>query len=320
MMRNLFWIQILLFTFSFNSQGQNFEFGKNKALTTKNKQLDGNLYFSHNFNDSIENPTVFLINRTESTIQFYGSSGIMNLVIEAQDEFGNWKNINNHNTECTIGNNLEYFILPKKSFTWKKIDNVFLKGDFNTQIRFLINTKDSLITSKTFQTSINHYLFLDQFERAIRVHQDYISQNQLSKKQENKVRLRIANLFSRNNKFDKALQIINDLLNQDGNNYKARYCKAKLIIRFLSKDIDKISELEKFALISEYINQLRLIPKWHEDYKEAKKMIKTYSKYLPTKTEWGQINHSDCMIIDGKYYCKVDFHINELVKINFKQE
>lgn len=320
MLRNFIWIQIFLINFSINCRSQSFELGKHKILMTENERLRGKLYFSHNFNDSTEIPTVFLINRSDSPIHFHGNSGVLSLKIEAQNKFGKWETINYEQPRNCIIGNIGYYTLPDKAFTWRKIDNSYLRGDFKTQIRFSINTEDSLIISDTFKTSINHYIFLEHFERAIKIHQDYISQNQLSTKKESLYKLRIAKIYIRINKLDKALQIVNNLLKHDENNYEARYYKAILVVNYIPKIRDKISKFEEFAITSECINQLKLIPEWYEEYEKANRMLKTYNNYLPTKEEWSQINYSNCKKVDGEYYCKIDFHINDLVKMNFKQK
>ena len=137
-------IVLLLFLFKSNSFGQNIRSLKNPSSWKKQ-----DIYLQLKNVDSTKQTIIYLINRSGKDYHYYGSNGKFEVFTEAKDSLDRWSKIDQKLIDCSYG--LGYSLLPVNYFSLKKKD--FLKGNFETEVRYSVHLKDSIIYTCLLYTS-----------------------------------------------------------------------------------------------------------------------------------------------------------------------
>jgi hypothetical protein len=271
--------------------------------------------------DSTENITIFLINRTKNTLKFFGGYNteiLFNKEIKDIDSL--WKPFDSQselNYECGTG--LKTINLTKDSFTYESYNKSVYTGEYNTEIRFSLIIKDSLIVySNPISIKANYDLLLkpsDRFEKYI--FQELKDNKSLNYIQKEKLFLKLISIYSREKNYKKAILLCEKLLKKIPNSISLKYELAVAIFSYISKHRNELDKIQTNILLSKAINELKTIPKTDNPISiNSTKYIEQYSKLLLSKSEWNELKKKKSMTEKDIWYFK-EFS-NETIVILYK--
>ena len=193
------------------------------------------------------------------------------------------------------------------------------KGEFESHIRFSYTLTDTTIYSEPLKFKIDSAFVLEPHDRLLSRVDNYLMDENLNDDLRKKYTLRKANIYLAKHNYLEAINILRELINQNPQFHDALYVYATSIVRYLSK-AKNLTKSEEFCVISKAVYEWSKIPHWHDKFDDACKYLKIYKEYLPTKSEWLNLNISNCKLFDGKYECYIGKYLDENVIIQFKEE
>lgn len=299
----------------------NSSFGqKVKKLKDLSSWKKHDIYLQLKHVDSTEQTLVYLINRSEKNQKFYGTNGRFHIYAEAKNQLGEWTNIDHRITACLTG--IGYTTLPKDHFSWQRRD--YPKGDFETEMRYTVTLKDTIIYSESFTANIPRYSLGTQKEYWVGEYDENLKDINLSQSERINNMLRKASVYSQKFKdHDNAISTTKKCIELYPNSEKAHLLLGKFYLRKLNTCRKEISEEEFQITISACFEQLNIANelvdfKNDEIQKEIKKYNKHFKKILPIKSKWNLKNQLDCIEVDGKIKCFEKCLANDYVEIKFK--
>lgn len=290
-------IFLLLFLFKSNSFGQYIRPLKNPSSWKKQ-----DIYLQLKNVDSTKQTIIYLINRSEKDCHYYGSNGKFEVFTEAKDSLGKWSKINKRLIDCSYG--LGYSLLPVNYFSLKKKD--FLKGNLETQVRYSVHLKDSIIYSKPFIAKIPAYSFLDYDYFNIEKLKENLEIENLTDQQKIRYHFRIAVIYARRIKdYEKAISSCNVALQLFPKSEKLHFLLGQIYLLKLNylRKHTPITEIEKMIIFSLGFNEFEIANEIaNAKNKDIKKYLKKYRPHLPSKSKWNLTNELDCIEVDGKIF------------------
>ncbi len=306
-------ILILLFLFKNNSFGQ-----YTRALKNPSSWKKQDIYLQLKNVDSTKQTIIYLINRSEKDYHYYGSNGKFEVFTEAKDSLGKWSNIDQRYIDCAYG--LGYSLLPINHFSLKKKD--FLTGDFETEIRYSVRLKDSIIYSKPFLARIPFYSFLDYNHFNLERLKKNLGNKNLTDQQKISYHFRRAAIYTRKIKdYEKAVSSCKEALQLFPKSEQLHFLLGQIYLLKMSqlKKVSTISKEEQFIILSEGFREFEIAHEFvNVKDDDIKKIIKKYRPHLPVKSNWNLNKELDCIEVDGKIKCFEKYFIHDYVEIVFR--
>jgi len=285
-------------------------------LKVDNKNKEGEVYIGLNQVDSSGRINVFLINRSDEVKILHGFDKVVEFGVQARNENGEWKEIDLQELGCGTGYGA--FILPPNSYTWEAKEwDFFQDGEFATELRFTYIYNGQLLTSDPVPCEINTNRFLPFYLRHLSLIDEKLYAQDLSPEVEKQLMYQKSVIYLNHDHVSESIAISKALIEKYPDFIKARYKLGQgLVISIGNEEI--LPDVRQVRLMSKAIEELDQIPKDHEDFESARRMVEVCMKYLPTQEEWGKLSKIGCKKIGKKYYCYEEL-IDEWVPIMIKE-
>jgi len=248
-------------------------------LPPESKAREGEAYLLATPSKFKEKLNVYLINESDFNLTYKSFSGLTSFEIEAKNKNGVWEPLERFRTsKWFCGTGLRLTTIPSEHYTYRTFHNSTLSdGAFETELRYIFESGNSMIVSNTVPVSIDYGKFQTQY-----VHLDEVefenspSNPDRSKGIEYKRNFYILNKI-KYGYYDEIIEQISFWIEKEPYNYELKYVLAYSMLLKSNKDIPKT---DKYFLAKKAVQELAKIPETNKRYAKAQEYIIIYENYL----------------------------------------
>lgn len=311
-------ILLLFITFPLYSQIDSIQNLRIKELKQDAKKSNHKVYIKTQFNKN-KDLFIFLINESTDTLKIRTESRdnyFIDFKKEVMDTSNSWKT-EILNLYCIVGDSHHTMKIPPNYYTWEKIEKFKYFGNYKTKMKvsYNINSKNTL--SKEFEISYNADLFLSKDEQYLKFINNQLEVNSnLSKEKRLSLLSKKSESYIKINEFKKAYVLCDSLEKIKFTNDRIRLSKSKSLFKYIGRNLNQITELEKIALVSKNKTLFKEIKSNNKGIKrQINSYLKSLNSVLLSKKEFNE-KFSD---MNENYFVEINFVELEKVRILFKE-